>query len=81
MAMNLFTLISKVTTSQAAILFQLYYGGNNVNQMNAEDEDNFLHHFAIEVKTQIWLNDTQLLLFRTSMLEVCGFMCTLWWLL
>jgi len=27
--------------------------GNNLNQMNAEDEDDFLHRFATQVKTQI----------------------------
>jgi len=49
--------------------------------MSAENEDNFLHHLATKVKTQIWLNDTQLLLLRESMLEGCRFTSTLWWLL
>jgi len=31
--------ISKLTTSQVAILFQLYYDDNELNQMNVEDED------------------------------------------
>jgi len=34
-------------------MYMLYYDGNDLNQMNAEDEDDFLHRFATEVKTQI----------------------------
>jgi len=49
--------------------------------MNAENKDDFLHRFATNVKTQIWLNGTQLLLLRASMLESCRFTSTLWWLL
>jgi len=48
--------------------------------MNAENEDDFLHHLATHVKTEIWLNGTQLLLLRASILEACRFMSTLWWL-
>jgi len=40
----------KLTTSKTAILFPLYYDGNNPNQMNAENEDDFLHRLATKVK-------------------------------
>ena len=59
--LKLFVVIWKLTTSQTAILFPMYYDGNNLNQMNAESEDDFLHRLATKVKTQIWLNGTQLL--------------------
>jgi len=36
-----------------SVMYMLYYDGNDLNQMNAEDEDDFLHRFATEVKTQI----------------------------
>jgi len=49
----LFIVTLNLTTSQAAILFQLYYDVKDLNQMNAEDEDDFLYHFATEVQTQI----------------------------
>jgi len=48
--------------------------------MNGENEDDFQHHSATNVKT-IWLNGTQLLLLRASMLEAWRFTSTLWWLL
>jgi len=41
--------------------------------MNAENEDDLLHRLATNVKTEIWLNGTQLLLLRASMLEACRF--------
>jgi len=47
--------------------------------MNAENEDDFLHHLATNVKTQIWLHGTQLLLLIASMLEAWRFTSTLWW--
>jgi len=47
--------------------------------MNAENEDDFLHHLA--TSKQIWLNGTQLLLLRASVLEAWRFTSTLWWLL
>jgi len=48
--------------------------------MHAENEDNFLHLLATNMKTEIWLNGVQLLLLRASTLEACRFTSTLWWL-
>jgi len=49
----LFVVIWKLTTAQTAILLPLYYDGNNLNQMNAENEDDFLHRLATIVKIQM----------------------------
>jgi len=51
--------------------------------MNAENEDDFLYRLATNVKTEIWLNGTQLLLLKASIIEACRCTSTLglWWLL
>jgi len=60
----LFVVIWKLTTSQTAILFPLYYDGNNLqlNQINAENEDYVVHRLATKVKRKTNLiNGMQLL--------------------
>jgi len=55
----LFIVTSKLTTSETAIIISVQlYDDNNLNQMNAENEHDFLHRLATKVKTQ----GTQLLL-------------------
>jgi len=77
--LNSFIVKSKLTTLQTAILFQLHYDGNDLNQMNAEDENDFMHRLATEAKTQIRVNGTQLLFLRSSTLDTCRFTRTLWY--
>ena len=43
-------------TSCNIISVVLWRDGNNLNQINAEDEDDFLDRLATEAKTQISLN-------------------------
>jgi len=58
----------------------LYYDDDvNLNKMNAENEDRFLHCLATTVKTNLTKRHAAVILWRASMLEACGFMHTLWW--
>jgi len=50
---NFFCSDIETGTLQTAILFQLYYDGNSLNQMNAENEDDFLHRLATTAKTNL----------------------------